>query len=91
MIDTADMSLLLTRWGDLGETLFGSDAVSLDARLGVVYLGVVDGVLQLDPVTLATQNTQTISRSESNGTLAVDPVASTLYVGGEQGAAVDLE
>jgi hypothetical protein len=46
----------------------------------VVYLGVADGVLQLDPLTLATENAQTISRSGSNGTLAVDPVASTLYV-----------
>ena len=53
IIDTATMSIIENRYGDLAEPLYGSDALCLDADGKMLYLGLFGSVARLDAQHLA--------------------------------------
>jgi uncharacterized repeat protein (TIGR01451 family) len=84
-IDTDQMVVTVTRWGDLEQPLVGADAISVDSERGTVILGVAEGYLTLDAETLAVQELTRLPRSAWNRTMTFDPLDSTLYVAGQSG------
>lgn len=84
-IDTADMTVTATRWGDLQQPLVNADAITVDAQRGTVLLGVAEGYLTLDAETLAVRDLTSLPRSAWNRTMTLNPLDSTLYVAGQRG------
>ena len=84
VIDTSKMVLLATRWGNQEQTLFGAGSVCVDAKRGVVYLGIANGIAALDAIDLSVLNVTPLPRSAWTGTMAIDPLESTVYIAGER-------
>ena len=80
VIDTADMSVLATVWGNEESPLCGSDTVTVDGKRGMVLLGQADGVITLDAQSLAVRDVARVSRGRWAGCLAIDPLQGTAYV-----------
>ena len=84
-IDVVRGEILRTAWGNPDRPLFGSDAVSVDAGRGVVYLGGHAVVTIWAAGDLAVQATLGTEAARWPAAIVIDPVDNALYGAGEQG------
>lgn len=84
VIDTTDLSLVDTVSGNRQQPLYGVDSVQVDSQRGAVLVGQYAGLLVFD-CDLSLREQLAVARSQAPGSLALDPLEGTLYIGGVRG------
>lgn len=84
VIDTTDLSLVATVSGNRQQPLYGVDSVQVDSQRGAILVGQYAGLLVLDR-DLTVREQLAVARSQAPGSLVLDPMEGTLYIGGAQG------